>query len=209
MTSEDYWPAKFDVTSIDEAKRIILTVEGGLSADERWALETRPVVELLRDQFDITEHSVLLDFGAGVGRVARELIEQTGCYIVGVDISASMRTLGHIYCNSPNYLSCSVEGLKSLFKNGFRADFSYSIWVLQHSDDPSSDVSLLFDSLSDDGGLYVLKFTYRALPVHDGWNFDLRPLIEEKSKRFTYPPPPDGLILDSIKETTFSGIYWK
>ena len=87
MSSEDYWPAKFDVTSIDEAKRIILTVEGGLSAEDRWAIETTPVVELLRDQFNITENSVLLDYGAGIGRVARELIEQTGCFVVGVGAS--------------------------------------------------------------------------------------------------------------------------
>ena len=120
--------------------------------------------------------------------------------------------LGNIYCSSPNYLSCSIDGLKALLRKGFRAYFAYSIWVLQHCDDPSSDIDLLFDSLSEDGGLYVLNLTYRALPVQDGWNFektDVRPFIEGKSSNFDYPPSADGLIIDSIKETAFSGIYWK
>ncbi len=212
MPSKDYWPEKFSVSDIEEAKDLILTAQGGLTSDERWTRETLPQVELLREQFHITEQSVLLDFGAGIGRVAKELIEQTGCCVIGVDISAKMRTLGHAYCDSPNYLACSVKGLKSLLSNGLRADFAYSVWVLQHSVDPWGDMRLLFDSLADGGGLYVLNLTYSVLPIEDGWNFealDLRPLLEEQSTEFRYPDPPDGLIVEALKEDAFSGFYWK
>jgi SAM-dependent methyltransferase len=125
MSSKDYWPEKFSVTDIEEAKDPILTAQGGLSSEERWARETAPQIALLREQFEITEQSVVLDFGAGIGRVAKELIEQTGCSVIGVDISANMRALGQEFCNSPSYMTCSVKGLKSLLSNRLHVDFAY------------------------------------------------------------------------------------
>jgi hypothetical protein len=212
MTEDEYWPEKFDVSDIEEAKRIILTPEGDASTEDRWAVETPPLVKLLREYFDITEQSILIDFGVGVGRVAKELINETGCFIVGVDISASMRTLGHIYCYSPKFMSCSVEGLTTLLSKGFRADFAYSAWTLQHSAEPRENIDLLFDALSDTGGLYVLNAKYGVLPVKEGWKFDthdLRPILEAKSARHDYPPPPEGLINETVHDQMFSGFYWK
>lgn len=212
MTENEYWPEKFDVSDIEEAKRIILTPEGDASTDDRWAVETPPLVQLLRENFNITEHSILIDFGVGVGRVAKELINKTGCFIVGVDISASMRTLGNIYCYSPNFMSCSVEGLSTLLSKGFRADFAYSAWTLQHSAEPKENIDLLFDALSDNGGLYILNANYSVLPVKEGWKFgalDLKPVLEAKSARYNYPPSPDNLINESVTEQVFSGFYWK
>lgn len=212
MASKDYWPEKFNVSDLEEAKDLILTAQGDLTSEERWARETAPQVALLREQFEITEQSVLIDFGAGIGRVAKELIEQTGCSVIGVDISANMRALGSTFCASPNYLTCSVKGLKSLLVNGLRVDFAYSVWVLQHSIDLWSDIEILFDSLVDGGGLYVLNLVYSVLPTEDDWTFeslDLKPLLEERSATFRYPPAPAGLIVDALKEHAFSGIYWK
>ena len=212
MANNEYWPEKFNVSDLEEAKRLILTPDGDLSTDERWAIETPPLVSLLKEQFDISDQSTLIDFGVGIGRVAKELINETGCFIIGVDISASMRTLGHIYCNSPNFMSCSVEGLASLSSKGFRADFAYSVLTLQHSADHLENINLLFETLTQSGGLYVLNTTYRVLPVKDGWKFgalDLRPILEAKSTNFQYPPLTDGLIMESLKEQVFSGIYWK
>ena len=212
MSAKDYWPEKFSVSDLAEAKDLILTAQGGLTSEERWARETVPQIAFLREQFAIDEHSVVLDFGAGIGRVAKELIDQTGCCVIGVDISASMRTLSQAYCDSPNYLACSLKGLKSLLSNGLRVDFAYSVWVLQHSVDPWGDIKLLFDSLASGGGLYVLNLAYSVLPTEDGWDFqalDLKPLLEEQSTRFRYPDSPAGLIVEALKEDTFSGFYWK
>ena len=132
--------------------------------------------------------------------------------MIGVDISANMRALGQEFCNSPSYITCLVKGLKSLLSNGLRADFAYSVWVLQHSVDPLGDIELLFDSLVDGGGLYVLNLVYSVLPTEDDWDFkdlDLKPLLEERSTTFRYPDAPAGLIVEALKEHAFSGFYWK
>ena len=55
MTNNEYWPEKFNVSDLEEAKRLILTPDGDLSTDERWAIETPPLVSLLKEQFDISD----------------------------------------------------------------------------------------------------------------------------------------------------------
>lgn len=212
MAADEYWAEKFEVPDIDAAKQIILTTEGDVSTEERWATETPPTIDLLCDNFDITDRSVVVDFGVGIGRVAKALIAQTNCVVLGVDISASMRTLGHVYCATPNFLSCSLEAFGALVANGLRADFAYSIWALQHSRQPLNDVDLLFKALKDGGGLYVLNAVYRVAPRKTGWKFgalDLRPILQGRSRTFSYPPTPDAMIVEAIRDQCFSGIYWK
>jgi SAM-dependent methyltransferase len=83
----------FEVANLDDARRIILTPEGGLTTDERWESETPYLVGLVAENLQLTADSVIVDYGCGIGRLARELIARYGCRVVGVDISAQMRSL--------------------------------------------------------------------------------------------------------------------
>ena len=92
--------------TVAEAKRIILTPEGQ-SSEQRWQRETPLLVALIERGCEINEHSWVLDYGCGIGRLAKTLIERHDCRVVGVDISPSMRALAANYVNSPRFLACS------------------------------------------------------------------------------------------------------
>ena len=87
-----YNPDIFRVRNLDEARRIILTNEGLADTDERWRKETPALVAGLCRELNLRKNQLLLDYGCGVGRLARELCA-LGCSVIGVDISPEMRTM--------------------------------------------------------------------------------------------------------------------
>jgi SAM-dependent methyltransferase len=90
-TSEEctYNPHIFDAIGEGHAKGIILTPEGGARTLERWEIETPYLVNLILNRVNLDRNSLVLDYGCGIGRIAKELIKQTGCHVIGVDISPS------------------------------------------------------------------------------------------------------------------------
>jgi SAM-dependent methyltransferase len=96
MSEPVYRPEIFNPSSVDDARRIILTPEPGLSTDERWDRETPYLADRLVETMMPDESSLVLDFGCGIGRLAKAVIERSGCTVIGVDISARMRAYAHI-----------------------------------------------------------------------------------------------------------------
>jgi 2-polyprenyl-3-methyl-5-hydroxy-6-metoxy-1,4-benzoquinol methylase len=96
-----YNPTVFDQVDLDSARRIILTPEGS-TTDLRWATETPVVRSLIERTVNPTAQMLILDFGCGVGRIAKELIARRGCSVIGVDISGTMRALATDYVASDN-----------------------------------------------------------------------------------------------------------
>ncbi len=96
-----YNPRIFDVNTIDDAKKIILTPEAGMATNERWEKETPFLKKDISDFFkNLTKESVIVDFGCGIGRVSKEIIDAIGCKVIGIDISQSMRQLAIKYVNN-------------------------------------------------------------------------------------------------------------
>ena len=104
-----YTPGIFDQNSIAAAKQVILTVPLDI-ADEFWRRATVATGDLIMEAMRPTRDDVLLDFGCGIGRLAKELIGRTGCRIVGVDISDAMRRYATEYVASDRFsvLYCSM-----------------------------------------------------------------------------------------------------
>src|SRR5215469_1787914 len=192
-----YNPAVFNVSTISQAMSIILTPEES-TTEERWRLETPYVCDLIAKSVDIAPNSFVLDYGCGIGRIAKELIARHGCRVIGVDISPSMRALSVIYVESDRFAACAPEMLVAMTERGFRFDAAVSIWVLQHCLHPGDDVARLRSALGPSGGLFVLNDKIRRIPtVEAGWvddsidvrallmqNFDLRqegPLERDKT----------------------------
>jgi SAM-dependent methyltransferase len=153
---------------MEHARAIILSSDPD---GRKWREETETTVDLLIGAFEragrpIGLDSVMLDYGCGVGRVAKRLIERTGCTVIGTDIVLKMLEYAGQYVGSPNFIACPQSALEKLTATGLRVDGAFSIWVLQHCMDPEEDVRRIISLLKPDPGLlFVLNKTDRYLPV--------------------------------------------
>jgi SAM-dependent methyltransferase len=159
-----YNPGIFNVRDLHGAMQIILTPETW-TTERRWEVETPYLVDLIHQSMEITPDTVLLDYGSGIGRIAKELIARYQCRVVGVDISASMRTLAAPYVQSDRFLPCSPAMLETLSERDFRFDGAIAVWVLQHCLRPAQDIKMIKRALKPDARLFVVNATYRAVPA--------------------------------------------
>lgn len=164
-----YNPLVFNVKDISQAMEIILTAEDTTTAD-RWRIETPHVCDLIARSIDIKPQSFVLDYGCGIGRIAKELIARHGCHVVGVDISPGMRALSVIYVESDRFSACTPAMLAAMSERGWSFDVAVSIWVLQHCPSPVHDIARLRAALAPAGQLFVLNATKRCVPTLEaGW----------------------------------------
>ena len=167
-----YNPSVFNVADIAAAKRIILTPEG-VPTEQRWQVETPYVADLIANAMTLTPDTVLIDYGCGIGRVAKELIARHGCRVIGIDISPSMRSLAVGYVQSDRFFTCPPQMLDAMIERGMTVDAAISIWVLQHCAFPSEDIGRLQRALKAGGHLFILNNDDRAVPtVERGWVSD-------------------------------------
>lgn len=175
-----YNPNIFQADDLKSAMKIILTAEDS-STDARWKTETPYVANIIGKFLPISRESLLLDYGCGVGRVAKELIARHGCRVIGTDISPQMRALAPIYVDSDRFAACSPTMLDCLMENSVIFDAAVVIWVLQHCLKPADDVARIRRALKPDSRLFVLNNIQRVVPtVEQGWyddGFDVHTLL--------------------------------
>lgn len=164
-----YNPDIFRVRNLDEARRIILTNEGPADTGECRRKEMPALAAGLCRELNLRKNQLLLDYGCGVGRLARELCA-LGCSVIGVDISPEMRTMARDYVGNPkHFLALSPEEFDLLTANGLRCDAAYAVWVLQHCVNPVEDLTRIFSGLRLHAGFHVVNNReLRAVPVTGG-----------------------------------------
>jgi SAM-dependent methyltransferase len=163
-----YFPEVFDVPDVERAKDIILTYEGpGADTETRWTVETPYVMELVQAALSLRSDMIVLDYGCGIGRLAKTMIETSGCSVIGIDISPSMRALAAAYVGSERFVAVSPSLLDSMVRCGLRVNAAISVWVLQHCQNPEDDIDRVSRSLAPAGNFFVLNMHVRAIPVID------------------------------------------
>ncbi len=174
----------FDVADLTEAMRIILTPQGGQDTEERWRQETPYLGGLIETSLGIMPGQVLLDFGCGIGRLAKEMIGRTGVRVLGVDISLSMRALGSFYVGNEDFVAVSPQMLAAMADRGLRVDGAIAVWVLQHCSMPAADLELIRSALQPGGRFFVVNNQFRAVPTTgDTWandGIDVRALAQDR-----------------------------
>lgn len=161
-----YYPEIFDAADIKGAKEIILTGEGpGADTETRWALETPYVMALLADAFGLRQDMVVLDYGCGIGRLAKAMIAASGCSVIGVDISANMRAMAGAYVGSDRFMTVTPAQFDVLTGAGLRVHAALAVWVLQHCLAPGEDIARISRGLVAGGAFFVLNMPKRAVPA--------------------------------------------
>jgi len=210
-TTATYSPDIFNVRNVGEAKEIILTGHESLSVEQRWETETPHLIELLRP-LKLKPNSVVLDYGCGIGRMSKAIIEAFGCYVLGVDISADMRALSAHYVKDPRFFSCHPDALKG-FNYAFSSEFdaAISVWVLQHCRDPNEDVDLIRYVLKIGAPLFVVNETKRFVPckeflwLDDG--IDVRALLRSKMIEQDAGSLDPAVVSEFVAGQTYWAVY--
>lgn len=152
-----YHPEIFLQTDPNEARRVILVPEAGLTTEERWERETAWLTPLLH----FSTMLPVVDYGCGIGRLSKLLTQA----VIGVDISVTMRQLAEQYVRRTDFVTVSQVGFKILVDNGFRAGGALAAWSLQHVAQPAFDIELIARSLNQGALFWVLNRPHRAIPA--------------------------------------------
>jgi 2-polyprenyl-3-methyl-5-hydroxy-6-metoxy-1,4-benzoquinol methylase len=130
---------------------------------------------MITQMVELDEKSLVLDYGCGIGRIAKDLIKKTGCNVIGVDISPTMLGFAYPYVNSSNFSAISPSTFGYLIdKHNLRFDLAICVWVLQHCLDPEHDVAQIRTAMKDKGKLFVVNNIKRVVPTLErGWVDDL------------------------------------
>jgi SAM-dependent methyltransferase len=167
----------YEVATIEQAMALIVTPELGTTTEERWEKETRYLADNINSFLAIRPESCVLDYGCGIGRIAKALIDKFGCRVIGIDTSRSMRQLAPEYVLSERFTIWSPETLDKMIAKGFRADCAICLWVIQHAFDPLDVIGRIDRALAPAGLLYALNSASRCVPTSEGYSddgFDVR-----------------------------------
>ena len=102
--------------------------------------------------------------------------------------------------------------LRRLTDCGWLGDHAFSVWVLQHAENPHEDIELIYNSLAEGGTLLVMNLELRCLPTANGWEndgIDIKELIEKRFEVVEYFSPPNDAAPMPASLITFCAHYQK
>ena len=115
----------YHAETFQQARDLMVGPCNGLSTDARWEGETAPFARAILAHIQPSDRTVL-DYGAGVGRLAKELLAANQVIrVLGVDDSPSMLTLAKAYVNSERFVPLAPHELRQ------SVDLAYMVYVLQ------------------------------------------------------------------------------
>ena len=147
----------FDVETFEHAKHVVLTSDP--DNPNKFENETNFLTDTIAKQNIISSESIVLDFGCGMGRVSKKLIEKFDCNVVGVDISNSMLTFANIYVSKPR----KFKPMNS-YNMPNTIDVCVSTFVLQHVQDPKTEIDIIYNNLKVGGYLVLVNENKRYVP---------------------------------------------
>jgi cyclopropane fatty-acyl-phospholipid synthase-like methyltransferase len=159
-----YNPDFFNPTDIDDAKRIVLG-HGIAETDSKWEVETAWTMLLLKQKQFLNKDSIVLDWGVGIGRLSKAIIETFGCQVVGVDINENMISHAYTYVNSDKFTAMTVTEFVETNTTEFTN--AIAVWALQHSIDVDSDLSVIKNRLSTSGKLFIFEEIHPCIPLQN------------------------------------------
>lgn len=171
----------FESNDFDALRRIVLSAPDHIDYDDYWQRTSEITAAVAVRELGLTPSSVTLDFGCGVGRVAREVLRQVPCRLVGVDISRSMLTQAERYVASPHFQPLDSRDFHANPAGAGPFTAGYALIVLQHCADPQGELRAIQAACVPGARLLIANATRRFVPTHVGWvddGLDIRAMIE-------------------------------
>lgn len=180
-----YLKEAFIPSSMEQARDICISPSKNNPG--KFEKETAFTLQFLLGERLVYNDSTVLDFGCGVGRLSKAIISRLGCKVHGFDISDRMLEFAKEHVMSRNFTP--VLYTKKM-EYAERFDLAMSFFVLQHSEHPVEDVSLIHGLLKQDGKFVLMNEKERFVPssVDDKgfvqWKDDGIDIEHEVSKKF-------------------------
>lgn len=210
MNLMDYYkPEFFNAKTMDEARNIVLMWHE-MSSEERWQPETEWTKDLLIAMRTFDENSIVLDFGTGVGRLAKMLIETFQCKVVGVDISEDMLKFAKEYVNNDKFETMTAD---EFIEKRYTEHFTHaiSVWALQHSPVSQYDIARIQQAIKEDGNIFIIETREKCIPERAdiAGNYFYNDKVDNKAEltKWFYPLAM-GTIPVSISTRGISDISW-
>lgn len=158
----------FQRKTLEAAMATNCTYYHGMSAQERFDVETPILLHALDNLLREAEN--VMDYGVGVGRVAKAILENyPHVQIIGIDNSENMldharRYVPRRYFEDGRIVLYTPEQIEAIKKGSI--DLALAVYVLQHVDDRllAKAIHNMDVVINDSGNLYVLNSKRRAVP---------------------------------------------
>jgi cyclopropane fatty-acyl-phospholipid synthase-like methyltransferase len=158
-----YHPEIFNQKTLQGAAKCILDHHSE-SFESRWERETDYLIELWKQKNLIPKGGVVVDFGCGIGRLSKRMIQEFDVTVVGVDLSVEMLQHAISYVGSPQFVPMPRA---SLDKFEIKADFAVAAWVLQHCPFIEEEIRALEKVLKPQGIFFCLNAHGRFIPIQN------------------------------------------
>jgi 2-polyprenyl-3-methyl-5-hydroxy-6-metoxy-1,4-benzoquinol methylase len=195
-----YIKETFDVTTITQAMNVVLSFEA--DKPEKFCKETEFLVDIIANENIITNESIVLDFGCGMGRVSKNIVNKFDCSVLGYDISESMKTFATLYVSNPRKFK-----IISQLPDNNSIDVCLAVFVLQHVENPKQEIENLVNTLKPNGYLVLVNEDNRFVPsdvdekgyvIWNNDNFNVFTEIEKhltKVKETPYINPEKNIVI--------------
>ena len=185
----EYLKQVFYPKSLEHAKDICLTPDGRVP--QKFTKETMFLLDFILKENLANNYSKVADFGCGVGRMSKALIQRLGCPVTGFDISEPMLGWANEFVLSriftPVVYSKEMEKTEDM-----NFDLVMAIFVLQHSEHPIEDIQFIHSILNKGGKFILMNEEKRFIPTgmdetrNVVWSDDGINVEEEVSKKFKF-----------------------
>lgn len=169
----------FNPQNFEDGKHQVVGQCNDIPMEERWKAETPIFADIILKE--IAGANTVLDYGCGIGRLAKEVIKNNNSVtIYGVDSSEEMLREAKKYVNSDKFIPVSPKEF-----DGKTVDFAYCVYVLQHI--PALYLREAIRQISDScNKLFLVNSLARMAISDEGFQNDGIDILDEVNRFYSH-----------------------